>query len=718
MVEQDKSKTSRSIELCKRVVTTESFIAEAKEIYGDSYDYSKVDYKNRDHRVTIVCPIHGDFQVYAREHLDGKGCPKCEKGEKFIAKLKEKFGDKFELDEFVYESSTSPVTLICPIHGAFTKLPHHILNLQFGCPMCGNDAKDEIHNAAVARKEAAKEEKRRAREEFETARLNEWLQKREEHRKNREDAIESFRKGQKSFFFFSPYDLYQESVDEHLEGIKYGGWKTQYYQRYKLSEKDAQELNYYRIGDTFYRFPDEAPDSFMRKMFEKDICYRNCSFEDYLSHRGCTIHFEGNDLIIVEERVIFLERLTEGNLRERIEYAKRYYQIDWNKAQIYIFPYKTMMFFISDSFEKKLVDGRSDMAKPDNWITIPFSSDFDYPELRRICRDFANQHPLDFSNEISEHNLSDNREKNETSFHINPNKRLRDLPKSFVAIDFETLYPQRVSACSVGMVKYIDGEITDRYYSLICPPFDYPGKCGNVLTWVHGLTVDMVKDAKTFGELLPEMESFVDGLPLVAHNACVERACIRDASAYYGVETTLDSENIYDTLPLSRQAESKLGISENGPGSHQLDTVCKRFGISGNNHHNALADAEMSGNLMVVFQKILAEDEVVDVVETTSIPPRQKYDPEDLVQRKDLEYVADNPFKNQVIVLTGFAKADSQEYAHKLNELGAIIKDGVTKKTNILITGYNAGPSKMQKAQEVGATIMSEEEFKEIIKQL
>ena len=121
---------------------------------------------------------------------------------------------------------------------------------------------------------------------------------------------------------------------------------------------------------------------------------------------------------------------------------------------------------------------------------------------------------------------------------------------------------------------------------------------------------------------------------------------------------------------------------------------------------------------MVVFQKILAEDEVVDVVETTSIPPRQKYNPEDLVQRKDLEYVADNPFKNQVIVLTGFAKADSQEYAHKLNELGAIIKDGVTKKTNILITGYNAGPSKMQKAQEVGATIMSEEEFKEIIKQL
>jgi DNA polymerase III epsilon subunit-like protein len=226
----------------------------------------------------------------------------------------------------------------------------------------------------------------------------------------------------------------------------------------------------------------------------------------------------------------------------------------------------------------------------------------------------------------------------------------------------------------------------------------------------------MVKDARTFEEVLPEMESFADGLPLVAHNACVERACIRDASAFYGVETKLDYENIFDTLTLSRQAEAKLGISEEGPGTHQLDTVCKRFGISGNNHHNALADAEMSGNLMVLFQKILSEGEIIEVAEIPTTLS-QKYNPEDKIQRTDLDSVADNPFKNLVVVLTGFAKADSQEYAHKLNELGAIIKDGVNKKTNILITGYNAGPSKMQKAKEFGVRIMSEEEFKEIIKQ-
>ena len=172
-MEQDMSQNNRSLELCRRVVTPESFIAEAKEIYGDRYDYNKVNYKNRDHRVVVTCPIHGDFQVFAREHLDGKGCPKCEKGEKFITKLKEKFGDKFGLDEFVYESSTSPVTLICPIHGAFSKLPHAILNSRCGCPECGNELmrqlQEQAHEEAVKRKEEKKqrqiEAERNAKEE-------------------------------------------------------------------------------------------------------------------------------------------------------------------------------------------------------------------------------------------------------------------------------------------------------------------------------------------------------------------------------------------------------------------------------------------------------------------------------------------------------------------------------------------------------------------------
>ena len=626
MNEQDTSKDNRCLELRGRKVTTESFIAEAKEIYGDRYDYSKVTYKNSEHRVVVTCPVHGHFQVYAREHLDGKGCPKCEKGEKFIAKLKEKFGDKFGLDEFVYESSTSPVTLICPTHGAFSRLPHQILNYRCGCPECSQESwQQEILDQKKRRLQEKLERERKEIEEIKNA----WAEK-----------IQRIQSG--------------EDFDGDIWYKDFFG-----YDFTNLLMANGQPMS----GKFYFSKPDKShyPIDYVELQAEA-----GCLTKAYFSFRS-----QDPEADLIDEVLLVCENaFSEGEIF-LLEEVKKKYKIN-KVGNLY-----------STLTDEYIINGYK--------VCIERFIGSVFIKIRRLGAKRRITYRPDFSQ--------------------------KTLPKSFVGIDFETLYPQRVSACSVGMVKYIDGEIVDRYYTLIRPPFDYPGKCGRVLTWIHGLTEEMVKDAKTFKEVLPDMERFVGGLPLVAHNACVERACIRDASAFYGVETKLDFENIYDTLTLSRQAEAKLGIYEEGAGTHQLDTVCKRFGIASNNHHNALADAEMSGNLMILFQKILSEGETIEVKET-SVIPKQKYNPEDKVQRKDLDSVAENPFKNQVVVLTGFAKSDSQEYAHKLNELGAIIKEGVNKKTNILITGYNAGPSKMQKAQEFGARIMSEEEFKEIIKQM
>ncbi len=632
MSQQDRLQSNRSLELCRRVVTTESFIAEAKEVYGERYDYSKVNYKNRDHRVVVTCPIHGDFQVYAREHLDGKGCPKCEKGEKFITKLKEKFGDKFGLDEFVYESSTSPVTLICPIHGAFSKLPHAILNSRCGCPECGNELmcqlQEQAHEEAVKRKE---EEIRR--------------------------QIEVERKAKEEARY-----CWNEKIQNILSSETYSNnyWETDFFgfDLHHVCLDNGEPINgRMNISLNYSHYPFRTADI---EADEGKLVKLSLYLSEYYDP-------EIDDKLLTEILLVVESIISNGKTVSFEEVEEKYGIDDYN-----IYKYDDVV----DGYKVQVI-------KRNGSVEI---------KVRKVGAS-------------SKRNI------------IYHKYDVKTLPNSFVGIDFETLYPQRVSACSIGMVKYIDGEIVDRFYTLIRPPFDYPGKCGSVLTWVHGLTEEMVKDARTFKELLPEIETFVDGLPLVAHNSCVERACIRDASAFYGVETTLDYENIFDTLPLSKQVEAKLGILEDGTGTHQLDTVCRRFGISGDNHHNALADAEMTGNLMVAFQKILDEGETIEVREIRAAS-NQKYNPEDKVQRTDLECVADNLFKNQVVVPTGFAKSDSQEYAHKLNELGAIIKESVNKKTNILITGYNAGPSKMQKAQEVGARIMSEEEFKEIIKEL
>lgn len=58
-------------------LTTAAFIAKARERFGDRYDYSKVEYFNANVKVTIVCPAHGDFQQTPGRHMRGDNCPKC-----------------------------------------------------------------------------------------------------------------------------------------------------------------------------------------------------------------------------------------------------------------------------------------------------------------------------------------------------------------------------------------------------------------------------------------------------------------------------------------------------------------------------------------------------------------------------------------------------------------------------------------------------------------
>ena len=296
-----------------------------------------------------------------------------------------------------------------------------------------------------------------------------------------------------------------------------------------------------------------------------------------------------------------------------------------------------------------------------------------------------------------------------------------EFPTSFVSIDFETLYPQRVSACSVGMVKYIDGIKQEKtFYSLIRPPFEYEGKRGPALTWIHGFTENSFEGQPTFDEVLPKMEEFIGGLPLVAHNACVESACIRDCCAYYGIETTIPYEDIMDTYSLSMSVEGILGVPVCGKGTHTLNVVCQRFGVKELNHHHACDDAEMCGDLFLTFPKYLSGELKIDaaVWEKSlenctkelssgnyiydSYASRGHTDICGDVLQKDLSSADPrNPFYDRKVVITGVFNIDRQELAYILKSMGADIDKGVGNKTNYLLIGEEPGPSKIKKFDDL-----------------
>lgn len=64
--------------IIRQLSTNEDFIRKSKEIYGDRYDYSLVDYKTNKNKVKIRCKKHNYvFEQSPNSHLRGQGCPIC-----------------------------------------------------------------------------------------------------------------------------------------------------------------------------------------------------------------------------------------------------------------------------------------------------------------------------------------------------------------------------------------------------------------------------------------------------------------------------------------------------------------------------------------------------------------------------------------------------------------------------------------------------------------
>lgn len=147
-------------------VTTDQFIAHAKEVHGDKYDYSKTLYVSAKTKAIIICNVHGEFLQQPQNHLLGRGCELCSYIHRglnhrtieidFIAKACEIHDNKYTYNNVKYIKSQSHVSITCPTHGDFIQTPSNHLN-GYGCPECGGSLKlsydkfvtisNEIHNS-------------------------------------------------------------------------------------------------------------------------------------------------------------------------------------------------------------------------------------------------------------------------------------------------------------------------------------------------------------------------------------------------------------------------------------------------------------------------------------------------------------------------------------------------------------------------------------------
>ena len=129
------------------------FIQKARATHGDRYDYSKVEYVNKDTNVVIVCSVHGDFEQTPANHYK-HGCWKChfdvtarqQRGNHgasgvradrsdVIAKFRKAHGERYGYDKVQYQNNKTRVIITCPEHGDFEQTPvNHLAGK--GCRTC------------------------------------------------------------------------------------------------------------------------------------------------------------------------------------------------------------------------------------------------------------------------------------------------------------------------------------------------------------------------------------------------------------------------------------------------------------------------------------------------------------------------------------------------------------------------------------------------------
>lgn len=103
-------------------------LEELNSVHNRKYTYPNIEteYKNNKSKITIICPIHGEFRQTVNHHLGGQGCNKCADilnglkkrltKEEIISKANTVHNGKYDYSLLEYNGIDNEVDIICPIH--------------------------------------------------------------------------------------------------------------------------------------------------------------------------------------------------------------------------------------------------------------------------------------------------------------------------------------------------------------------------------------------------------------------------------------------------------------------------------------------------------------------------------------------------------------------------------------------------------------------------
>lgn len=177
----------------------------------------------------------------------------------------------------------------------------------------------------------------------------------------------------------------------------------------------------------------------------------------------------------------------------------------------------------------------------------------------------------------------------------------QSLDEKYVVFDIETtgFSPVTNRIIEIGAVKVEHGEITERFSTFVNPQVPIPFHIEKLTS----INDSMVMDADTIEVVLPQFLEFVGDAILVAHNANFDVSFIKENAKRQGIPVDF---TYVDTVGIARALLT-------GQSKYTLDAVAKTLGISLENHHRAVDDAECTAEIFVKFIDMLKKDGIMDL---------------------------------------------------------------------------------------------------------
>ncbi|GAB6137613.1 PolC-type DNA polymerase III [Halanaerobaculum tunisiense] len=265
---------------------------------------------------------------------------------------------------------------------------------------------------------------------------------------------------------------------------------------------------------------------------------------------------------------------------------------------------------------------------------------------------------------------------------------------TYVVFDLETtgFNPHRDEIIEIGATKIVAGQISDTYQTFVQPEEEIPQE----IVELTGIKQEMVADAPSLEDIMPEFLDFVGEATLVAHNLSFDLGFIEDKLRRLNHPELANSA--LDTLDLSRALLPEMK-------SHKLKKLAARFNKDLANHHRADDDAQVTAEILLELIDLATEEEITKLTEINQLT-------------SEIDYKRMHPYHTTILVknqqgLKNLYQLVSQSHINNFHRVPRILKSELLKKREGLIIGSACEAGQLYKAILHGK---SEDELVELAK--